>query len=246
MRAGVVGLMGLVLGGCALTPRIETRGELRRVLENTPRTEHNTAYREKEVKHQGLDAVITLGRRQFDKISELVFELRCNEDFVSSIGRELEEDIEDEMAEHGGLVMYDKNDRLKILPLTSEVLAVEEIPSDLPDVTTPRLTPGANMRYVMPAAGYVIPHLFGYHMHAVSENDSWAAGPSYDVSSFFKNKIGGDIGSAYGQIKEDGASDQIVITKLKGRRFNVGYFGGQLDDSGEPVVSVLNLGDYDY
>ncbi|MEK6818873.1 MAG: hypothetical protein AABY10_02975 [Nanoarchaeota archaeon] len=98
-----------------------------------------------------------------------------------------------------------------------------------------------------------IPHLARFHLHATSEDCSKYAGPSgseyltgsfdFPEEGFFENPS--DLLTSRRESELTGESHDVVITKLKGRKFNVDYYGTQMGHY-NPHLSIIDLGNYKY
>jgi len=97
-------------------------------------------------------------------------------------------------------------------------------------------TAGTNGYYAMPAGlEAIVPHVLLYHLHATNDDCSRYCGPS-----FSPKEPQGDIAYCRWMIDNYGDAHNLVITKLAGERFNVGYYGGVKGGQ----ILVLSLGDY--
>ncbi len=144
-------------------------------------------------------------------------------------------------SEHGGLIVF-RDHILDIVPIASIDSIIRKKDIEKFGNRVAALFSGSNSTYRMPENTRVIlPHVFGYHMHAAQEDSTDYAGPSYERSEFYDNDIGRDIGYALMLMEKHGEAHEVVFTKLKGDRFNAGYFGGKKGGK----VFVLSLGDYD-
>jgi hypothetical protein len=151
-----------------------------------------------------------------------------NENFIRQLGIRVEEGFRDPFSEHGGLLILEK-EVLKSLPVKSE-FADERNPEN-------------KNHYQMSEEAYQIPHAMRYHIHALREDCSDAAWPSDGEEE-------GDLFSCAEEIRYQGQSHCVVLSKLFGRRFNVDYYGGintyPEDQGTEPRINVLDLGNYEY
>ena len=227
----------LALTGCTLPS--QTRASFKSFLKKKQKTPCVCEFPRKYVQYQGLEAMVGLSERQFNKLSLLTTQLANNSDFRSSIGRELEEDVKDTLAEHGGLVVY-KDRKYEINPIKSSYKYMEKTPSGVV------INPDANNRYKMSETSKKRRHDFRFHMHAQYKDSTKHNGPSIFIFPYKDKSIGGDVNYIITQIKKFKTSDELVITKLKDRNFNVCYLGGFLGYKEEPIVFLLNLGDYSY
>lgn len=138
---------------------------------------------------------------------------------IEEIGELVELNPKDEKTEMGGIVNYNVNGQLKFNQFNSS--------------TKEDLSYGHNKRNMMRN-----PHVALFHLHAVYDDCTNFAGPSYDEEN-------GDIESAIDQAKEENEAHHVVITKLKGRNFNVDYYGAEMQIF-NPNVAVIDLGNYSY
>jgi hypothetical protein len=240
--SALIGMLSSVaLGGCS------------RVSESFEVPESVTKYGrfpKKFVDYQDDEAFENLKENQKYKIDYLLDELKNNENFLRSIGGEIEADVADTSAEHGGYITQ-MGEGLHLFSIKSALLKQEEIVNDIPNVTMVILNPNANYKYEMPPSRWTWPHIFQFHMHAITDDDSNFAGPSCMEDQSYRHGVRGDIGYVMRRARELGSSDQLVITKLEGQKINVGYYGAYLNPSDDPetakpIVSVINLGDWEY
>ncbi len=156
--------------------------------------------------------------------------------FVREIGDIVERNPKDGKTELGGLIHYG-----------GRGLRLREVPSR-----------SSNSREYAISMGTLTgrSHIALFHTHALEEDCTRFAAPSY-AHSIFEQRKGTDVGSAMRTAASDGESHQVVLTKLAGRRFNVDYFGTEvvafdptLYSNGKPtpslVVTVVDLGVYSY
>ena len=105
-----------------------------------------------------------------------------------------------------------------------------------------RLGQPLNNIYNPPRAYFTILNIAGYHLHASTEDDATYSGPSIGLER--SGKVIGDIACSAQITRRQGEAHEVVITKLRGNRFNVCYYTGELDVLLRPQIVVLSLGDH--
>lgn len=166
---------------------------------------------------------------------------------VRHIGALIMLDLEDQNQEliipqeKGGLGILNDS-RIEILPIISSgrLNLVEYI--DRFGSTTTVFDVTSNARYGMPAwAIEKIPHVFEFHFHATgSEEPEQHCAPSFGID-YSNGADTGDIANAMWRIEEFGESHHFLFIALSNRSFSTIYYGGQKDDDGKPVISVVAL-----
>lgn len=148
-----------------------------------------------------------------------------NEEFCDKIGKLVDDDLKDKNHEHGGLVQLEKNK-----------LEFKNYPSMLGD------GPLCNKSY-RPSEEYfedASKGCFGqYHFHAVEEDSTKSSGPSgtWDY-------LTGDISWYCDRWAHDKGYVIFIITKLKGKNFNVDIC--LRDYMEEMSGKIIDLGNYSY
>lgn len=155
----------------------------------------------------------------------LILENLEDKEFKQKIGLLLEEDLKDLYAEHGGLILFDKNGKLIFYPIKSGNISNKKENTYYYDNTM---------------LSFSILHIASYHFHAMKEDSSNSAGPSIE-----------DILHCNYEANIEGESHNIVVTKLNGSRFNMDYCGGEDKDiEADPYsfsgFKIIDLGNYEY
>lgn len=163
--------------------------------------------------------------RQFLR-AYLLFEALQGQELIDNLGELVEEDLQDVYSEHGGLVCFDDEGELFFRPIES-VLAKEK---DLKN----------NHRFMLPPEAYAIPHVFRYHFHAISEDNSHDSGPSG-----YAPGTKGDLISCADETRYRGESHCVLVSKLSGSKVNVDYYTGEMMN-GRVKIAVIDMGDYEY
>lgn len=158
---------------------------------------------------------------------------------INDLGKKIEDDILDRYAEHGGIIL--PREQTPFYRVDSTYPGSGKNKGELKNILRGVLI--GNHRYRISPPSLQIPHLAEYHFHAATNNGSEVAGPSLIQREDF---IDGDIGYILEKIENNGEGHGVVITKLKRERFNVGYFGGELDKQGHPKIKIVSLGNYGY
>jgi len=212
---------------------IENQEEVKKQLREKLETLEHT-YRPLTSYTEGPAGVHNLSVRQLLRVY-LIMEALEDQEFRDEIGKGLEADLHDPYSEYGGLGVFEN--RVKLMEVESEKASEKD--------------PRNNGSYHLPTTKvWGIPYLFEYHYHATSDDCSFLAGPSHGIVTAATSLIGlsvkGDfVGSEISTIVF-GEDHSIVITKLKGNNFNIDYFGGEKKEDGQPNMTVLDLGNYNY
>jgi hypothetical protein len=143
--------------------------------------------------------------------------------FLNTIGKIIKEDVKDVYSESGGIIIFDKSNKLYCKCFKSEKDYLrDEI---------------FNNTYYIPEKTNFISKVTYFHLHASTYNEKKYAGPSpLDLmhSSFpFPNNM----------------INEFVITSIEKGIFNIDYYGldvrvGELEPS--PGVKIIDLGNYKY
>lgn len=145
----------------------------------------------------------------------LIMEALKTEKFKTDIGVIVEDDLKDMDSEHGGLVLFDGGN-----------LTLHDIPS---------ASKGDNNRYRLAGEFLNTPHIIPFHLHADSQDETESSGPS-TIDMFFSSLEG---------YLDSGESHNIVVTKLKGRRFNIDFYGFEFKSDNLPKDTIINANDYE-
>ena len=201
--------------------------------------------------HNGPEDVCQLTSRQLVRVY-LMLDALENEDFRKQIMKEIDLDFQDPQvkqgylaAERGGLIKIN-NGKLELFPVLSKDALKKREDADKPGNYSNNVNSGSNFVYIMPKETLEKERfIFDYHIHATKEDDTNSCGPSFSLLDAIFGRITGDIGYCSENIMKFGESHHLVITKLKGNEFNVGYFGGEKDKKGKPKIIVLSLGNWE-
>ena len=220
-------------------------GELRK-LEHIE-YESDLEYSQVGALYKGHDTVHLMTPRQISRVFLLLERLK-KKDFRRNVMKLIEVDIEDPQVkegyfatEHGGLGVF--NHQLELYPVPSKMAVKKREWVDRFGSNCALFAPNSNSTYSMIEGAEQTPHIFKYHFHATQEDNTRSSGPSFGLSHHFIHGVGGDIGHLIGDIYEHGEAHHLVFTKLKGRNFNVAYYGGELVD-GKPDIFVQSLGNW--
>lgn len=136
--------------------------------------------------------------------------------FVQEIGREIEKDVNNKFAEHGGLILFNK-----------KRVYLKSIESCLIKDTI------YNGFYGPSEESFSIPNLGSFHIHAEEYNEKDYAHPSSRdlIISYFSTHLANE-------------THDFVITSLEKGKFNVDYYGGHKINN--PITKILDLGNYTY
>lgn len=88
------------------------------------------------------------------------------------------------------------------------------------------------------------PHLAVFHLHALYDDCTRFAGPSYR-EPWNNRREESDLGEAGREAEVTGESHNVVVTKLTGHRFNVDYYAAQMGMF-YPGYTIVDLGVYEY
>ncbi len=217
---------------------------------------------------RGIDEIDFMNNRQLIRIFLILEDLNSNETQYE-IWKQIKSDLEDKFSEHGGIVKLDDEGKILYEAKNSCHMSLTPFLSlfgeagfkVLEDIGVDRnkILNDDNETYKLSLMDYLTPNIAEYHFHAVDEDNTLYAGPSCCISvseswknagdkDFFKKRshVYGDIGWCTDRIATQGESHNLVFTKLVGKRFNVGYFGGEFDEKEEMIINVLSLGNYEY
>ncbi len=178
--------------------------------------------------HSDLEYVRVLNPRQLIR-AYLLTELLEDKKVVANVGGQVEEDLKDKKSEWGGIVLLDGSN-------------FHRLEAD-PNSSVKRLEVDPDQMYLPPKAYFNDLSLAVYHFHATMRNDTWSTGPSIYLG---EKGLEGDIANMAQTIRVQGETHSVVITKLKGKKFNACYSGGELDVLLRPEIIVLSLGNYSY
>jgi hypothetical protein len=136
--------------------------------------------------------------------------------FIQEIGKEIERDVENKFAEHGGLILFNK--KRAYLKSIESCLVKDTI---------------YNGSYGSPEESFSIPNFGSFHIHAEDYNEIDYAHPSSRdlIISYFSTDLANE-------------THDFLITSLKKGKFNVDYYGGHKINN--PLTKVLDLGNYSY
>jgi len=146
----------------------------------------------------------------------LMYEYLKDPSSLQEMGKIIEDDVKDSYAEHGGIIIFNKN---KIHFKTMESYVKRELSS--------------NTLYGAPDETFLIPNIGYFHLHAISNNEKESASPSDR-----------DIIISYYTTNIDNESHDFLITPINRGTFNVDYYGGYRKEN--PVIKILDLGNYTY
>jgi len=170
--------------------------------------------------------------------------------FRIHIGGLIERDLEDIKSERlvstevGGLGIYNDGS-IELLPIPSSGRLELKAYTNESDLSVP-VFKKKNNNYSSPAwAREEIPHILGFHLHATDTSNTGEqhCGPSFGID---RDGFGGDIGYAAYLINKQNFTHEFVLTKLKGRKFSVVYFGGEKLKDNSWFVSVVSLPNFEY
>jgi|SRR3989338_1973073 len=98
----------------------------------------------------------------------------------------------------------------------------------------PSASKGDNNRYILAGDSLNLPHIIPFHLHAASQDETENSGPStIDMFSSLEGYL------------DSGESHNIVVTKLKGRRFNIDFYGFEFKSDNLPKDTIINANDYE-
>src|SRR3989344_54809 len=95
---------------------------------------------------------------------------------------------------------------------------------------------GHSYRYTneLPTTVFNLSHIIPFHLHAASQDETENSGPStIDMFSSLEGYL------------DSGESHNIVVTKLKGRRFNIDFYGFEFKSDNLPKDTIINANDYE-
>lgn len=202
----------------------------------------------------GPRGVFSLSPRQLFRVYLVMEELK-NKKFLIALGQMIENDLNDYDAikygilksEHGGLVYLNPEVNFQ------DIRSVTALPFVLKDLFFAKFnteSDNSNNFYLLPEEPYRQNKFIAFfHIHAVADDNSKFAGPSFGAR---KNKKTGniifilDFGVVINEINLLGESHNFLITKLPGNNFNIDYYGGERIKFGQPKIIVLDLGNYSY
>lgn len=161
-----------------------------------------------------------LGDYQLVKLIWILDALERDEGFRKSIGDEMESDLADKGAAHGGLITL-AGKRLKVKMIPSRLLPQSMLRDD---------SKYANYLYDPGEIDLTPECLFFFHFHAFEEE-----------SSRFANPTNSDLKES-----ERRTIDGLLFTKTIGKRFNVDFYSVGRDSENRPFEIVLDLGTYEY
>lgn len=156
---------------------------------------------------------LTLG--QLQRIY-LVYKYLKDPSSLQEMGNVIEEDIKDIYAEHGGVIIFNKN-RIHFKTLES---CIEKNIFN-------------NSAYKPPEEINLIPNIGGFHLHAISNNDKQYAGPS-DM----------DLLITYITTYFGSECHEFLITPIGRGTFNIDYYGGYRIEN--TTTKTFDLGNYTY
>ncbi len=136
--------------------------------------------------------------------------------FRQEIGQKIKDDVEDQFAEHGGLVFHNKG---KIYLKSIESCLIKDT--------------AYNTSYCFPTEAHFIANLGKFHIHAEDYTEQEYAHPSNI-----------DLTISYYASKMFNESNEFVITSLEKGKFNIDYYGGNMLTG--PLTKVFDLGNYYY
>jgi hypothetical protein len=136
--------------------------------------------------------------------------------FCNSVGNIISMDVNDKYAEHGGIVDFNKKNKLQLRTVKSSLGRTIE----------------NDGMYDIDEGSIKTPFIAIYHLHAGVYTETDFAGPSS------LDMIGPEI-----ELKNIGQVHEFVITSLEKGKFNIDYYGG---DSSYGGLMVVDLGNYSY
>lgn len=174
----------------------------------------------------------TLSPRQLVRVF-LIIEALKDAQFRNGLGRMIESDYRDKLAEHGGIVIADGG-RLVFRAISSGEERTEE----------------NNTSYRLTEESKILPAIFWFHIHAAHEDNSGYDSPSDGVMEIFHGLLQGipygDIPVAQARLEKYGECHHLLLTLLPDGKFNVDYFGGDRIDGQDHRIDVVDLGVYSY
>lgn len=199
-----------------------------------------------KINSNGHEDVHILNPRQLVRVYLTVDALEKKE-FRKQIMDEIEKDLKDPQVEEGyfaseriGLIKVDRG-RLSVFPLESVYAKKKRIYTG--EGIWVRVEKDYNRRSKFPDGAFDDNlHILSYHIHASQEDSSNSCGPSFDPN--FSKGMMHDIKSNKITILICGESHNLVMTKLKGREFNVVYFGGERESNINANITILSLGNW--
>jgi len=152
------------------------------------------------------------------------------------IGEALRNDIADKFSEHGGLILINPHQNYLDQPIIFHHLVSVRAKERNYDNNGNYARPGID-ESVEGSEKFVDfrPCIASYHLHATTEDSSQYAGPSSTDL----------VGSHRYAVMQGGMSNQIVVTKLEGNKFNIDYYSTVIIN-GKTKDWIIDLGDYTY
>lgn len=133
------------------------------------------------------------------------------------IGRIVEKDVNDTYAEHGGIILFNKNKiKFKVFESDAEKSAVN------------------NRIYCPPEEAFITPKIGDFHLHAESYDEGASASPSGNP----------DITLSYLTVDAKNEDHEFLITPIRKGKFNIDYYGG--DKQKNVIIKIFDLGNFSY
>ncbi len=146
----------------------------------------------------------------------LIYEHLEDSSSIQDMGKIIEKDVVDVYAEHGGIILFNKN---KIYFKTLESYVKRDTSN--------------NVLYGAPDETYLIPNIGYFHLHATSHNEKESANPSDRdlIISYFTARVCNE-------------AHDFLITPINRGTFNVDYYGWNKEEN--LIIKILDLGNYNY
>jgi hypothetical protein len=185
-------------------------GKLNFFLKNSEHT-----YVKKDTDNTIFYDVSELSLNQLQRVYLIIKSLE-DSSFIQEIGKEIEEDVKDKYAEHGGIILFDKK-RVHLKSIES-CLVKDTI---------------YNGFYGPSEESFFTSNLGSFHIHAEDYTEIDYAHPSSRdlITSYFSTHITNE-------------AHDFLITSLRKGTFNLDYYGGHKAEN--PITKILDLGNYNY
>lgn len=191
---------------------------LRRSLEKLPHT-----YRTNEREGEPSDIAITTPLQRLR--CQILLDALQDKNLVNEIGAIVDDNIRNMWyQEAGGLVMC-----------SDQRVSFHTFPSLSRDGTSFAI----NARELVRGANLAL-----FHLHALGEDCSRYAGPSF--TDPFNRDEKSDLAIAVREASATGQFHGIVVTKLKGPWFNIDYYGAEMNNFYVTAIPIVDLGNYKY
>jgi len=139
--------------------------------------------------------------------------------FVNNIGRIINKDIKNKYSESGGVVNFDEKGKINLRCSISALYYLRDKKND--------------GDYLLSEEEDSLPKIAYFHLHAPSYNETFFAGPST-----------ADILILEAGLVKSNIVSEFIITSLKKGKFNIDYFGADIEKSKK--AKIIDLGNYSY